>query len=63
MDEFKIIDAQQAELLLEIMKSYNFLIKINNEKENYTIIPDYFLNKTIKQKYLVKLKNKPSILY
>ena len=42
MDELKIADAQQSELLLDILSKYfNLFNKIENEKENCLVIPDF----------------------
>jgi len=42
LDSFQIVDVQQAEFLIEIMKTFNFIMKIENEKENLIVLPNYF---------------------
>lgn len=50
MNELKIVDVQQSELIIEILRHFNFLINFQNEKENLIIIPESFISnpKTIK---------------
>lgn len=41
MDELKIVDAQQSELLFDLLrKHFNLFVKVANEKENYLILPE-----------------------
>lgn len=42
MDTFTIADAQQVEFIFDIIKSFNLIIKIENEKENFVVLPNYF---------------------
>ena len=44
LDSFQIVDVQQAEFIIEIMKTFNFIMKIENEKENLIVLPNYFIN-------------------
>jgi len=48
LDTFQIVDVQQAEFIFEIMKTFNFIMIIENEKENLIVLPNY--NDTIKNK-------------
>ncbi len=42
MDALQIADTQQFDFILEILKKYNFIMKIENEKENLLVLPCYF---------------------
>lgn len=42
MDEFKIADSLQAEMLVDIIRHFNLIMRIENEKENLIVLPNCF---------------------